>query len=136
MIGRRIAVVFLFLGAVGLQAEERMRAGLWQVTTTMDGKPYNHDGNTCFTAAMVLLGNSPAATLREATEKAGAKTGCTVKDFKVDGHTMSMTQVCGARSLVISSTYGGDTFETVVRSTEVGATTVTHMKGRRVGDCK
>jgi Protein of unknown function (DUF3617) len=125
-----------FPGAAWLSAEDRMRAGRWEVTTALNGTPSGASHNTCYTPAMVALANSPAKTLREATEKSSAKTGCTVKDFKMDGNTISMTQVCGARMLVVSSTYSLDAFDTVATSTEAGVSRATRMKGRRIGDCK
>jgi hypothetical protein len=125
-----------FTAAALLRAEERMRAGLWEVTSTTDGKPSGTLGSTCYTAAMVELANTPAKMLREATAMTSTKRGCTLKDFKMDGNKISMTQVCGARTAVITSTYSGDTFDTVGTSTEAGVTTVIHMKGRRTGECK
>jgi hypothetical protein len=141
MIGSKPATVLAliglaFPGAAWLSAEDRMRAGLWEVTSELNGKPSAASHKTCFTPAMVAFANSPANTLRQATEKSSAKTGCTLKDFKMDGNTISMTQVCGARILVVSSTYRLDAFDTVATSTEVGVTTATHMKGRRISDCK
>ena len=129
-------ICLTFPGAAWLRAEERMRAGLWEVTTTLNGKPAGPSHNTCYTPAMVALGNSPAKSLREATEKQSIKSGCTLNDFKMDGNTTSMTQVCGATTLVVSSTYSLDAFDTVATSTEAGVSTATHMKGRRIGDCK
>jgi Protein of unknown function (DUF3617) len=128
-------IALAFPAAASLRAEDRMRAGLWEVTTTYNGKT-SAGHNTCFTPALVEIANSPAKTLREATEKVSTKSGCTLKDFKMDRNTISMTQVCGARTAVVSSTYSEDTFETVATSTESGVSTVTHMKGRRIGDCK
>jgi hypothetical protein len=128
-------VAVVFSATALLYAEDRMRAGLWEVTTTLNGKS-SGSHNTCFTPAMVALGNSPEKTLREATEKSTTKSGCTLKDFKVDGNTISMTQVCGARTLVVSSTYSADAFDTVATSTEAGVSMATRMKGRRIGDCK
>jgi hypothetical protein len=125
-----------FPGAAWLRAEDRMRAGLWEITSTLNGKSPGPSHNTCYTPAMVALGNSPAKSLRDATEKSSAKSGCTLKDFKMDGNTISMTQVCGPRTLVVSSTYSLDAFDTVATSTEAGVSTATHMKGRRIGDCK
>jgi hypothetical protein len=122
--------------AVSLRAEDRMRAGLWEIASTLNGKSPGPSHNTCYTPAMVALGNSPAKSLREATEKSSAKSGCALKDFKMDGNTISMTQVCGARTLVVSSTYSRDAFDTVATSTEAGVSTATHMTGRRIGDCK
>jgi hypothetical protein len=126
----------LFPAAVSVRAEDRMRAGLWEITSTLNGKSPGPSHNTCYTPAMVALGNSPAKSLREATEKSSAKSGCTLKDFKMDGNTISMTQVCGARTLVVLSTYSLDAFDTVATSTEAGVSTATHMKGQRIGDCK
>jgi hypothetical protein len=125
----------VFSATALLYAEDRMRAGLWEVTTTLNPKS-SGSHNTCFTPAMVALGNSPEKTLREGTEKSTTKSGCTLKDFKVDGNTVSMTQVCGARTLVVSSTYSADAFDTVATSTEAGVSMATRMKGRRIGDCK
>src|ERR1039457_279137 len=109
MIGIKTATLLalsalLFFSAVSLRAEERMRAGLWEITSTLNGKSPGPSHNTCFTPAMVALGNSPAKSLREATEKSNAKSGCALKDFKMDGNTISMTQVCGVRTLVVLST--------------------------------
>ena len=90
-----------FTAAVSLRAEDRMRAGLWEITSTVDGKPAGPSHNTCYTPAMVALGNSSAKTLREDSEKQSIKSGCTLKDFKMDGTTISMTQVCGARTFQV-----------------------------------
>jgi hypothetical protein len=141
MIGIKTATLLalsalLLPAAVSLRAEDRMRAGLWEITSTLNGKSPGPSHNTCYTPAMVALSNSPAKSLREATEKSSAKSGCTLKDFKMDGDTISMTQVCGARTLVVSSTYSRDAFDTVATSTEAGVSTATRMKGRRIGDCK
>src|SRR5450759_420720 len=129
MIGIKTATLLalgalVFPAAVSLRAEDRMRTGLWEVTTTMNGKPSGTSHNVCYTPAMVEMANSPAKMSREAAEKASTKSGCTLKDFKMDGNTISMTQACGARSDVVSSTYGGDTFETVFTSTEAGVSSV------------
>ena len=85
---------------------------------------------------MVQFANSSSVTLREATEKRNARLGCTLKEFKQDEHVLSMVNVCGAKTAAIVSTYSGDAFETVDKSTEAGVTTVIRMKGRRTGDCK
>jgi hypothetical protein len=119
-----------------IYAEDRMRAGLWEVTTTVNGKSSGVRGNTCYTPAMVEMANSPAKTLRESTEKSLISRNCILKEFKMEGNSISMSSVCGARSSVTSSTYTVDGFETASTSTTAGVSTVTHMKGRRMGDCK
>ena len=78
MIGIKTATLLalsalLFPAAVSLRAEDRMRAGLWEITSTLNGKSPGPSHNTCYTPAMVALGNSPAKSLREATEKSSAK---------------------------------------------------------------
>ncbi len=132
-----IALVCLaFPGAAWLRAEDRMRPGLWDVVSTYNGEPSGTQGNTCYTPEMVAFGNRPAPELRDATEKMATKRGCSVKDFKIDGKTMSMTKSCGAKTSVITSTSSGNAFETVDKSTTAGVTAVMHITGRRVGDCK
>jgi len=123
-------------GAAWLRAAERMRTGLWEITSLHNGKPAGVVANTCYTPAMVEFANASANTIRESTERNAARRGCTIKDFKVDGNHISMVRICGAKSAEISSTYSGDTFETIDTSTGGGAATVMHMKGRRIGDCK
>jgi hypothetical protein len=121
---------------VGVQcAEERMRAGLWEMTTTVENETGSL-GKTCYTPAMVVVANMPEQAMREATEKMGAKRGCTLKEFKIVGNKLSTVNVCRNSSSAVTSTYSGDTFDTVDTHTEAGVSKVIHMKGRRVGDCK
>ena len=130
-------VAVTLLAAPSLRAEDRMRPGLWEVVSTLDGKPSGAPHSTCYTPAMVEIANMPVKALREATEKAVTKGGlCTMKDFKMDGNTISMTQFCGSKSSAITSTYSQDSFDTLFTSTEGGVATVVHMKGRRLGACK
>lgn len=121
---------------VGVQcAEERMRAGLWETTTTVENETGSL-GKTCYTPAMVLVANMPDQAMREATEKMSAKRGCTLKEFKIVGNKLSTVNVCRNSSSAVTSTYSGDTFDTVDTHTERGVSKVIRMKGRRVGDCK
>ena len=129
-------VAITFPGAAWLHAEDRMRAGLWEVTTTIEGKPAGAPRNSCFTAAMVELANTPPKMMREATEKSATKSrACTMKDFKMEGKQIVMTLSCAGQTSTYSSTYSGDAFETVVTTPEAGVKTV-RMKGRRIGECK
>lgn len=129
-------LLLLTLFSLTLHAEERMRAGLWEVISTSNGKPSGKTGGTCYTPSMVQLANSPAAALKQATEKTMVARHCTLTEFKTEGNRISMKSGCGTRLLTTSSTYGGDTFETTNTVTNAGVTTVSHMKGRRLGDCK
>ncbi len=129
-------IAFALTPTIPLSAEERMRAGLWELSITSDGKSKgSHD--TCFTPGMLELTNSPAKLLREATEKAATKGGhCSLKDYKLDGNAISTTMVCGAKTVVTSSTYSLSNFDTVNTSSEAGVSIVTHIKGRYLGACK
>lgn len=113
-----------------------MRAGLWEVITTVDGKPSGTKGGTCYTPAMVQLANSPGASLKEATEKTMAARHCTLSEFKMEGNKISMKSVCSAGTVATSSTYVVDSFETTSTATAGGITTVSKMTGRRLGECK
>jgi hypothetical protein len=128
-----IALTFALTGSA--RAEDRMRAGLWELTTAYNGTQNTH--NTCFTPTMVELANSSAASMREATEKSLARLGnCTLKDLKLDGNKISTSMVCGAMSLAISSTYSSGAFETISTRTEAGVATASRIKGKFLGACK
>ena len=114
-----------------------MRAGLWELTTTVNGEPGGLTHNTCFTSGLLELTNSSAKAMRESMEKVVAKGGhCFLKDFKMDGNAISTSTVCGATSVKTSSTYSATAFDTVNTSTKAGVTTVAHIKGRFLGACK
>ncbi len=141
MLGIKQATAFalsalVFTAAVPLYAEDRMRAGLWEVVTTQNGEPSAAGINTCYTPVMVEFANRPAKIIREATEKSAVRSGCTLKEFRSDGNSISMVKLCGANSFAISSTYSGNAFETVDTRKEASGTKVIRMKGRRIGDCK
>lgn len=111
-------VALIVSGAAWLRAEDRMRAGLWEVTTQHNGETAGVIGKTSYTPAMVKTANMPANLLKETTEKLSTQRGCTIKSFKMDGNSMSMVKVCGGRTAAISSTYSGDAFDTVDTTTE------------------
>jgi hypothetical protein len=132
-----VALVCVTLaGAACLYAEERMRAGLWEVSSASNEEPPGILANTCYTPAMVATANAPAADVKNNAEKLSTRQGCTITEFTMDGRKMSMTKVCGAKTSVIVSTYNGDKFETVDKATTGGVTKVMRMTGKRVGECK
>jgi hypothetical protein len=131
-----IALIALTFTPMALPAaEERMRAGLWEISSG-EGTQAGRIGNTCYTPAMVQIANMPEKMMRDATEKSQAKHGCTLKEFKLEGNKIVISNVCPTTSAIVSSTYSGDTFETVDTQTKDGVTKVYRMKGRRIGDCK
>jgi hypothetical protein len=119
-------------------SQERMHAGLWEMTTTKDGATIN-TGTRCMTAAETAGNNGDAKALRDTLEKSFAKASCVVKDMAATGKSISYVADCGtgARAHTLSSVgeYRGDTVE--IRLTTKHGTTLDTMitKGHRVGAC-
>ncbi len=81
----RLLIVLVFVcGAVVTSAADRVRAGLWETTITVAGKPVVSSG--CITASDAATMNGDAATIRAYLEKSSAKAGCTVKNVTVNGN--------------------------------------------------
>jgi hypothetical protein len=122
--------------ATALHAQERMRTGMWENTVTANGQTATH--SQCFKPEDAASSNGSPAVIRAEVEKALAKSGaCTLKDFKLEGNTMTQTMVCG-KSTIVNETkfHGGDSFETTMTHTADGVSKVSQIKGRRTGDCK
>ena len=130
------AVVCFTLGATAtLYAQERMRTGMWENTVTGSGQTATR--SHCFKPADAAMSNGSPAIVRAETEKALSKSGCTLKDFKLEGNTMTQTMVCGSTTILQETKFhGGDSFETTMANREGGVTKVAQIKGRRTGDCK
>jgi hypothetical protein len=131
------AMVYLTLStATTLHAQERMRTGMWENTVTGSGQTATR--SHCFKPADAAKSNGSPAVVRAETEKAISKTGaCTLKDFKLEGNTLTQTTVCGSSTILQETKFhGGDSFETTMTYTEGGVTKVSQIKGRRTGDCK
>jgi len=131
-----LAFTVLLAAVNPLRGEERLRAGQWENTMTVDGK--SDTRTRCITAAEAETTNISAKAMREATEKALEKSGkgiCTLKDLKAEGNTISMVTVCGATSNSTTTIYRGDTFETKRTSTTARVAKVMVIKGRRLGAC-
>ena len=122
--------------ATALHAQERMRTGMWESTVTAaSGQSATH--SSCFKPEDAAKSNGPAAAARSETEKEMSKSGCTLKDFNLDGNTLNMTMVCAGNATHQETKFhGGESFETTMTSTMNGVTRVTQIKGRRTGDCK
>ena len=131
-----LAVVYLTLGtATTLHAQERTRTGTWENTMTAKGQTSTR--SHCLTPAEAALTNGSPATIRAETEKALSNSGCTLKNFKLEGNTLTHTMVCESRTVLTETKFhGGDSIETTMTSTGDGVTQVTQFKGRWTGPCK
>jgi len=119
-------------------SQERMRAGLWEMTTTKDGATIN-TGTRCMTAEETAGNNGDAKATRDMLEKSFAKAGCVVKDMAVTGKSISYVADCGtgatAHTLSSVAEYRGDSAE-IQLTVKRGTTSDTMItKGHRVGAC-
>ena len=134
LVSAAIAMVAAPLAA----AEERMRAGLWELTTTQGGRPIN-SGNHCVKPEEAASANADSTTMRAALQTSFAKADCALKDLTVTANTLTYAVECGsgATAHTISSTskYHGDTFEAELISKGEGLNSATSTKGRRIGAC-
>jgi hypothetical protein len=131
------AVMCLTLFATAaLHAQERMRTGMWENTVTA-ASGQTATRSHCFKPADAAVSNGSPAAVRAETEKAVSKSGCTLKDFKLENNALTQTMVCGSSTILQETRFhGGDSFETTMTSTDGGVTKVSQIKGRRTGDCK
>ena len=125
----------------GSVAYDRVQAGLWEITYTQDRAL----GTTsyCITPAVARVMNSDAATVQVYVERAVSKEnggGCTVKNFELQGNTLSLIKACrsGESELTISlvRTYHGDTAESEVVSKAGERELRIKSTQRRVGFCE
>ena len=124
------AVLFLFSARLSF-AVPNMEDGLWEITTTVDmpgmpAKSFTH--TTCLT--------------KEKAVPQTAESGCTIKDVKTQGNTVTWTVVCseGTSTSKGKITYAGTTMdgvtETTVKTNGKTMTMKNTMKGKRIGPCK
>ena len=128
----RIAVLLAMAG--WLQGQVRMRAGLWENTVTSSGGTATR--NACITPEQEEHSKGSVESMRESIEKALAKSGaCKLKEFTVTGATRAEVIICGKTTIKNSTTFHGDSFETVGTSTTAEGVKSSLIKGRRIGDC-
>jgi Protein of unknown function (DUF3617) len=140
----RVHVILLCMAALAAvvapaaRAEERIRAGQWEMTTTQDGKQIN-SGMSCITPEMAASSNTDQPAMRALLETSWAKANCTLTALAATANTVSYTVDCapgpGAKTITSASKYHGGTFETELTTTRNGTTTSTVTKGRYIGSC-
>lgn len=128
--GVYIIAILLFLFSAALSsAAPNMEEGLWEMTTTVDmpgisSKSFTH--TTCLT--------------KEKAVPQTAESGCTIKDVKAQGNTVTWTVVCKEGTSIGKVTYAGTTMEgfteTTVKTNGNTMTMKSRMKGKRIAPCK
>ena len=122
------AVLFLFSARLSFAAPN-MEDGLWEITSTLDmpGMP-----SKSFTQTSCLT--------KEKAVPQTAESGCTIKDMKTQGNTVTWTVVCKEGMSTGKVTYAGTTMDGVIETTvKTNGKTMTMkntIKGKRLGPCK
>ena len=131
----RIVFIVLALAMMGwLQAQVRMRAGLWENTVTAMGKSVTH--NACITSEQEKQSSGTVESMRATLEKTMAKAGgCKIQEFTITGDTQNMVMVCGTTTMKHLTKFHLDTFETTSTVTTPEGVKSSLIKGRRIGDC-
>ena len=124
----------------GAIEQDRVRAGLWEITLMQEGTP--NTSTYCITPQAAKSMNGNAATVQRYVEQGVSKENggaCTVKNFKLQGDTISLTKACGsgqsAFTITLVRTYHGDTAESEAVSMAGGRELHIKSKQRRVGAC-
>ena len=128
-----VVLVLALAAARGVFAAERMVTGNWSFemeTTGQDPRTFTR----CISAEEAQSVNGDAAAAQAYAEKA-AGGSCTVKDFVVDGDTLTYRLLCGETTILSKATYHGDSFEGVMTSKNGAAEATTHLKAHRTGAC-
>lgn len=121
-----VAIVVFGCGAVA-DAADRVRAGEWETTVSVAGRTMTK--SACISESDAAALNGDVASIRTFVEKSSAKNGCKVTDVTVSGNQVVVTNACAGGTNVGTTTYRGDTFETV-------NTNGARASVKRVGDCK
>jgi hypothetical protein len=122
--------------APALQAAERANVGQWEFKSTVTGEAET-TRTYCITPSEVKGINGDAQVDHDVLDKGAMARHCTIKDFKLEGNTLSYTKVCAGYTFSDRTTYSGDSSEGVLTTKMDGKDAViTHMKGRRLGACK
>ncbi|MEO8925503.1 MAG: DUF3617 family protein [Caldimonas sp.] len=121
------------LCAPSVQAADRMKSGLWEMTSTNGGAA--HTGSTCAAPDTVKLINGTPSELRAFVESTNAQAKCRVQNYKLDGDVESYTAVCGGSSTDITTTYHGDSYKMVMTTKGDAGVSTSQIQARRLGPC-
>jgi hypothetical protein len=128
-----VASAIIGLSSMSLRAQDRLRAGMYDVTVTNNGNSASH--RRCVTAAEAKVANLSADAMRAQVEKAAKDEECTLKDFAIDGATVTMTMICSGVSVATKMTYRADAFDSVITTTSERGIHIMQTTQRRVGEC-
>lgn len=110
-----------------------MTPGNWEFqleTAGMDPRTITR----CIKADEAASVNGDTAAGRAWAEKQAGK-GCVVKEYGVDGNTVTFRIECEGATITSKTTYKGDSSDGVLITKHEGKEITTHVKARRTGDC-
>lgn len=128
-VNRLVALSFCLLGALSLSAQgaDRMRAGQWDTTIMVNGKPQTF--SACLTQSEADAMNGDVASVRAVVERDIGPTGCKVLNVRATGGVVEVTSSCNGKETVGTTLYRGDSAESTNAN---GVKTLS----KRVGPCK
>jgi hypothetical protein len=134
-----VTIAGVFLWGTFAYAGVDMHEGLWEITTRMEmqGMPMKMPARKhtqCLTKKNMLKTMVP----KEQNEEEE----CKITDTKIRGNTVTWTMKCSgedAMQMIGKTTYHGDTFDgtiTMISNDQEEEKMITHISGRRIGECK
>ncbi len=128
------ALTFTMVFPALSHAATGMREGLWEITSQME-----FPGMPMKTPNSVIKHCYSKEDVKDRKNVISADKNCTVTDMKTTGNKMNWTMKCtGENSGTITgeTTFGNDSYTTVMHTNLKGYSMTTTMKAKRLGDCK
>lgn len=115
-------------------ATDRVQAGQWESTLTMNG--HNSTSSTCISQSDADGMNGDEKSMRAISEKKFAPEHCRVNDVKVNGNQVKLTGACDGTHYVATTDYHGDSFVANTVYHGDGYSIDSTVRSKRIGECK
>lgn len=142
-VGFTMGTALLLTASTVLAAGGMMQTGQWEITssTEIEGMPHHMPPSTSTHCVKPEDVKDPEAMVRKSQQ---SKDDCEIKDVKVEKNTVTWSVECHRRGNVKGTgtmVYSGDSYEGTItmqmEESQRGPMKITtHIKGRRIGDCK
>ncbi len=142
-VGLAMGAGLLFSASGLLAAGAMMQTGEWEITssTEIEGMPHHMPTTTYTHCVKPEDVKDPQSMVRKSQQQ---KDDCELKDVKVEGNRVTWSVECHKRGAVKGTgtmVYSGDSYEGTItmhmEESQRGPMKITtHIKGRRIGDCK
>jgi hypothetical protein len=128
------AVAFVALSCISVFAASEMRAGMWEITSSIDmpGMPVQVPPTVvrhCYTKEDVQDQKKVVAN---------KNADCTVTDMKKSSNKVTWKMQCtgkGKGTFSGETIFGGDSYESTMNMQSEGRSMTTRSKARRIGNC-